>query len=101
VTRTDPRKLVTIVAEAVLAESLVVALEQIGVTGYTMSDAEGRGSRGRRTGEIPGENVRIETLTGTDTAERILDMLAERYFPDYAIAAWVADVAVVRGEKYR
>lgn len=100
-TRTDPRKLVTIVAEAVLAEALVVALEKIGVTGYTMSDAEGRGSRGRRTGEIPGENVRIETLTGTDTAERILDMLAERYFPEYAIAAWVTDVAVVRGDKYR
>lgn len=98
--RTDNRKLVTIVAEAVLAEALIVALERVGVTGYTVSDARGRGSRGRRTGEIPGENVRIETLTGADVAERILDMLAERYFPEYAIAAWVTDVAVVRGEKY-
>ena len=99
--RTETCKLVTIIAEAVLAEALVVALERAGVTGYTVSDARGRGSRGRRTGEIPGENVRIETLTGPESAERILDMLAERYFPDYAIAAWVTDVAVVRADKYQ
>lgn len=98
--RTEQRKLVTIVAEAVLAEAIVVALERIGVSGYTLTDARGKGSRGRRTGEIPGENVRIETLTGDETAERILEVLSERYFPEYAIAAWVLDVAVVRGEKY-
>lgn len=99
--RTEHCKLVTIVAEAVLTEALVVALERTGVTGYTVSDARGRGSRGRRTGEIPGENVRIETLTGPEVAGRILDLLAERYFPDYAIAAWVTDVEVVRGGKYQ
>lgn len=98
--RTEQRKLVTIVAEAVLAEAIVVALERAGVSGYTMTDARGKGSRGRRTGEIPGENVRIETLTGEETADRILDVLNERYFPDYAIVAWVSDVAVVRGGKY-
>ena len=99
-TSTGSRKLVTIVAEAVLAESLVVTLDRIGVSGWTMTDARGRGSRGRRSGEIPGDNVCIETLVGPDTAERILEALAERYFADYAIVAWVADVAVVRGEKY-
>lgn len=99
-TSTGTRKLVTIVAEAVLAESLIVTLDRIGVSGWTTTDARGRGSRGRRSGEIPGDNVRIETLVGPDTAERILEALAERYFPDYAIVAWVSDVAVVRGEKY-
>ena len=34
-------------------------------------------------------------------AERILEALAERYFPHYALVAWVADVHVVRGEKYQ
>jgi nitrogen regulatory protein P-II 2 len=93
-------RLVTIVAEAVLAESLVVGLRDLGVSGYTMSDARGEGSRGRRTGEIPGENVRIETLVTPETADRILEMLAERYFADYALVAWVVEADVVRGDKY-
>ena len=97
----DHRKLVTIVAETILTEPLLAGLERLGVSGYTVSDARGKGSRGRRTGELPGENVRIETLTGEETAARILDLLAERWFPDYAVVAWVSDVEVVRGDKYR
>jgi hypothetical protein len=44
--------------------------------------------------------VRIETVVGPETARRILDCLAERYFPHHAAIAWTSDVAVVRGEKY-
>ena len=97
---TEKRMLVTIVAENVLTEAILAKLEGIGVSGYTVSDARGRGSRGRRTGEIPGENVRIETLVGEDTAARVLQAMAETYFADYAIVAWAAEVAVVRGAKY-
>jgi len=34
-------------------------------------------------------------------AERILDHVASVYFPNYAVIAFVTDVQVVRGEKYR
>lgn len=97
---TEKRRLVTIVAESVLTEAILAKLEGLGVTGYTVSDARGRGSRGRRTGEIPGENVRIETLVGDDTATRVLEVLAQAYFAEYAIVAWIAEVTVVRGDKY-
>lgn len=93
-------KLVTIVAESVLADKLTASLKQFGTTGYTVTDAKGEGSRGMRTGEIPGSNVRIETLADQAIAARILDDLAAHYFPHYAIAAWVTDVHVVRAEKY-
>jgi nitrogen regulatory protein PII len=97
---TEPLKLVTIVAESVLAEQLLAALKSIGATGYTVTEARGEGSRGMRVGEVPGDNQKIETLVSEALAERILDLLAAQYFPNYAVVAWVTDVVVVRGGKY-
>lgn len=97
---TESLKLVTIVAETVLSEQLLAALKRIGATGYTVTDVNGEGSRGMRVGEVPGDNKKIETLVNATLADRILDLLAERYFPNYAVAAWVTDAVVVRGDKY-
>jgi nitrogen regulatory protein PII len=93
-------KLVTIVAESVLQEQICRSLESLGATGYTVAEATGKGSRGMRVGELPGSNVRIETVVEPETSRAILALLERLYFPHYAIAAWVHDVAVVRGGKY-
>ena len=95
-----PLKLVTIVAETVLRDRITARLLEWGATGWTVTRSDGRGSRGIRTGDVPGEGVRIETLVTTDVAARILEEVAERYFADYAVIAWVTEVEVVRGEKY-
>jgi len=97
---TVPLKLVTIVAEPVLEERLVRALQELGARGHTASAAHGGGSRGMRASDPPGESVRIETVVGAAAAERILAHVAEHYFPNYAVIAFVSDVHVVRGEKY-
>ncbi|MFP4437954.1 MAG: P-II family nitrogen regulator [Chloroflexaceae bacterium] len=44
--------------------------------------------------------MRIETLVSPVAADQIIAHLVERYFPDYAIIAYMQDVAVVRKEKY-
>lgn len=44
--------------------------------------------------------MRIEVVVSDEVADRILDHVAEHYFPNYAVIAFVADVAVVRGDKY-
>ncbi|HSM05626.1 MAG TPA: hypothetical protein VK858_13510 [Longimicrobiales bacterium] len=98
--RLFPVTLLTIVAETVLEEELTRRVMGLGATGYTVTASRGRGSKGMRTGDIPGEGVRIEVLAGEDAARSILDMLASEYFPHYAVAAWLTDVQVVRGEKY-
>lgn len=92
--------LVTIVAESVLAEHLIELLKAHGASGYTCTEARGEGSRGRRVGEIPGDNVRLEALVAPAAAERILAAVAAAYFADYAVVAWVCDARVIRGEKY-
>lgn len=92
--------LLTIVAESVLAERLVELLKAHGASGYTLSEVRGEGSRGRRVGEIPGDNVRLETLVAPPVADRILAALAATYFADYAVVAWITAARVARGEKY-
>lgn len=98
---TASMKLVTLVSESVLADRLVLELRRLGATGWTLTEARGDGSRGIRSGPLPGENVRLETVVAPEVAERILAMLASEYFPHFALVAWVSDVHVVRGEKYR
>lgn len=95
-----PLKLVTIVAEAILRDHLTAELKHLGAKGFTIIDARGDGSRHLRAGELPGENVRIDTIVSAAVAERILEHVAREYFSNYAVIAYVSDVAVVRGEKY-
>ncbi len=97
---TTPLKLVTIVAEPVLESQLVKDLRHLGATGWTIVEGRGEGSRGMRASDLPGANVRVETIVTDDVADRIIRHVADRYFPHYAVIAYVSDVAVVRGEKY-
>lgn len=97
---TETVRLVTIVAESAVVESLLGGLRRLRVSGYTLTDARGEGSRGMRVGEIPGDNRKIEVLVGAEVAEQILDLLESQYFPNYAVVAWVSEVIVARRAKY-
>ena len=92
--------LITIVAEPVLEERITREIMELGATGFTVIEASGRGSRGIRTGDIPGQNVRIETLVPEEVAADILTRTAEAWFPHYAVIVWDTPVRVVRGDKY-
>ena len=93
-------KLVTIVAEEVIAPKLAEDLMRLGASGYTMTEAHGQGSRGKRLGRVGEVNMRIEAIVNPDVADAIFRHLAAQYFPRYATIAWLSDVAVMRGEKY-
>jgi len=97
---TVPLKLITIVAEVILRDQLTAAIKHLGAKGFTVTEAQGEGSRHLRSGVLPGENVRIETIVSVAAADRILDHIAQEYFHDYAVIVFVSDVGVVRGEKY-
>jgi nitrogen regulatory protein P-II 2 len=92
--------LVTVVAEAVLEPRLLAELKEVGAHGWTVSDARGEGPRNRRTGDIAGGNVRIESLMPQETADNFMARLAEQYFPNYACIAWVHPVSVMRPDKF-
>jgi nitrogen regulatory protein P-II 2 len=98
--RTVPLKLVTIIAEGLLRDRLIQELRDMGATGYTLTEVKGEGSRGVRASDFAGRNVRMELIVPAQLADRILDHLAEHYFPHYAVVVYTSDVDVVRGDKY-
>jgi nitrogen regulatory protein P-II 2 len=93
-------KLVTIISEAIISDKIIREIQGLGAKGYTATGADGQGSRGVRASEWEGKNVRIEVIAHEQVAEKILTLLAEYYFPNYAVIAFVQDVGVVRGDKY-
>jgi nitrogen regulatory protein P-II 2 len=95
-----PLKLVTIIAEPVLEARITDELRKLGATGFNVVEGRGQGSRQLHATEVPGVNVRIETIVSPETAEVIVAHLAKQYFDAYAVIAYVSDVQVVRGEKY-
>jgi nitrogen regulatory protein P-II 2 len=93
-------RLITIIGEAVLERRLLADLPRLGATGWSLGRVDGNGSRGVRSTQWEGPNLRLETVVSHEVAERILDHLVEHYFDHFAVIAYAADVDVVRGEKY-
>ena len=97
---TTTLKIVTIVTERILEDRLLRKLEELGATGYTLTQASGKGSRGVRASEWEGPDTRIETLVSPEVAEKIVAHVAEEFFEHYAVIVYVQDAEVVRGDKY-
>ena len=97
-----PRKLVTVVGEAVIMEDVAERGIELGASGYTMSEVSGHGSRSARNVVVTGgaKTMKVEFVVPADVAVEILTHVSHEYFEHYAIIAWLSDVSVVRGEQY-
>jgi hypothetical protein len=92
--------LVTIVAETALKTRLAKDLKQLGVSGYTVTAANGEGSRNSRAGDVDGGNVMIQCLVSRSLSVEIMNHLETDYFENYAVVAWVSAAEVIRKERY-
>ena len=92
--------LLTIVAETALKPRLTKDLKNLGVSGYTVTAANGEGSRNRRAGDVDGGNVMIQCLASRDLSLAIMNHLEAEYFENYAVVAWVSSAEVIRKERY-
>ena len=96
-----PRRLLTVVTEAVLERDLVAELESLGVRGYTITEARGKGSRGRRQSDWAQEgNIRIEIVCEPALAEQVAARLRDQYYDNYAMIVFLQDVSVLRPDKF-
>jgi hypothetical protein len=96
-----PRRLLTVITEAVLERELVAELEALGVRGHTITDARGRGSRGRRQSDWAQDgNIRLEVVCEPALADRVAARLRERYYDHYAMILFMQDVNVLRPDKF-
>ena len=92
--------LLTVVAEGLLKEQISDLLNEEGASGFTITRAEGKGSRGVRAMDWEGPNQKFEAILSDEAADRILEVIGERYFENYSVIAWVTSVEVLRGEKF-
>lgn len=96
------RKLITVICESCLEDAITKAAKEIGASGYTVSDARGSGAHGLRDGSWPeNANIRIEILCDEAIASRILDLLIDTYYAHYKLVTFVAEVGVLRPEKFQ
>jgi len=95
------RRLLTIVTEAVLERELLDEFDALGVRGYTITDARGKGGRGRRQSDWTQQgNIRIEIVCDPALAEHVAARLRERYYEHYAMILFMQDVDVLRSGKF-
>ena len=96
-----PKKLITIVCEAIARDTLVALLRECGAQGYTVSAVEGWGAKGSRFADIPEDaNIELKTIVSAGKAAHILERLSMAVMPRFATVACVSDVQVLRAEKF-
>ncbi len=96
-----PKRLVVIVAEAVLESRLVRDARRLGALGYTVTDVRGGGVHESREASFSEDrNVRIDVVAEEATAEAIAAHVLAAYAKDYRLSLYLADVSVLRPERY-
>jgi hypothetical protein len=95
------RLLVTVIAESALEKELTRELDALGVGGYTITDARGRGSRGKRSSKwAHSGNIRVEIVCDRPLGEQVMQRLRDRYYDNYAMILFSHEVEVLRPEKF-
>jgi len=89
----QPMLLLTILTEAVLEDTLIDEIMNLGARGYTISDARGRGTHGVRSGKwTVGGNIRIEVVGDAALCARIVERLQSEYEKDYGLLLFTTPV---------
>lgn len=97
---------VVIITEKLIQNKVAALIDSAGASGYTVTPAGGKGSRGvRSTGRaaVVDEfgNVKIEVITADrHTACRIADGVAETFFDDYSGITYLEEVEILRPHKF-
>jgi len=95
------KTMLTIFAESALENQICDAADESGASGYTVTNARGKGDTGRRKGSWDYDgNIRIEIVCSKDTAEKIKLHLQEKYYENFAIMVCSHEVDILRPVKF-
>ncbi|MBC7742000.1 MAG: transcriptional regulator [Bdellovibrionaceae bacterium] len=93
-------KLVTIICEPVLSSRILALSHELGATGFTMTEVRGQGNGEKSSGEIPDSKIKIEIVMAPDVAVHLMNLMSETYFENYSIITYLAEISVLRSEKF-
>jgi nitrogen regulatory protein PII len=95
------RTMVSIICESVIERYLLEDLKKLGAHGYTIIEVRGGGAHGTRDAEGEQDrNIQVEVICERSTAETILEHLQQHYFSNYFMIAYLAEVEVIRPNKF-
>jgi nitrogen regulatory protein P-II 2 len=98
---THAKKLLVIIAEAVLERNLVRDARAFGAHGYTISDVRGAGEHSERAGTWEADrSIEIKVIAATDVAEKLAQHVLATYAPHYSVTLFTSDVGVFRPQKF-
>lgn len=96
-----PKSMLTLVTEAVLENDLVELFNERKIRGWTIVAARGHGAHGEKRGNFDAnENIQIELITDTASAEALAEEIMQRFGEHFALVQWLSEVRVLRGEKF-
>lgn len=93
-------KLVTVICEPVLHSRILQLSQELGATGFTMTEVRGEGNGEKSSGEIPDAKLKIEIILEPRVAETLMTSLADAYFKNYSVITYAANIAILRREKF-
>ncbi|WP_197535614.1 P-II family nitrogen regulator [Pararhodospirillum photometricum] len=95
------RRLVTVITEATLENAILADIDALGPSGYTVTEARGKGSRGIQSGSWGvSSNIRIEIVCDEAVAGKIAAAVHAKYAPHYGMVIYLSDVEVLRADRY-
>ena len=92
-------KLITIICEPILNQSLIELTRKIGATGFTMTEVRGEGSK-KNSGEIPENKIKIEIISTATLANEIIQAVSEIFFKEYSMIIYASEISILRPEKF-
>lgn len=94
-------KLLTVTCEILAQNNILDILNKHGITGYTLYEVDGNGSKGIRGQGLKNEkNIKIEIISTEAKLKDIVEEITCSLFSDFAIIVYLSDVQVLRPEKF-
>jgi hypothetical protein len=100
-TSKHPKTLLVIVAEAALEKNLVRDVRGHGAQGWTLSEVHGAAREGVREGAWEADRtIEMKVICDAAVADAIAEHVMSAYAPNYSVAMYFSQVAVLRPERY-
>jgi len=94
-------KLLTITCEILAQKNIIEILKKHEISGYTIYEVDGNGSRGLRGQGLKNEkNVKVEVIMQEEKLQDVVEEISRTLFANFALVLYVSDVGVIRTEKF-
>jgi nitrogen regulatory protein PII len=94
-------KLLTITCEILAQKNIIEILKKHEISGYTIYEVDGNGSRGLRGQGLKNEkNIKVEVIMQEGKLQDVVEEISRTLFANFALVLYVSDVGVIRTEKF-